>query len=347
MKKKVIFPINSTSYSGLENVAITIIENLKHKFDFVYVTQDGPIVDVLKERNIDYYIIKKMSVSEIRKCVKELQPDIIHAHDYTASCICALAKIKLPIISHLHNNSPWIKTLHPYSFLYLYSSKNFKRILTVSDSIEKEYIFSKFIKQKINNISNPVSRKQILEKINENDEKKYDVCFVGRLTEAKNPLKFINIINDVKNVIPNIKAIMIGDGELKEQCEKLVDDLGLKNNIDLLGFKKNPYKYMNQSKVFCLTSEWEGYGLVAFEALTLGLPCIVSPVGGLVDIVDDECGYLVNNTNEFKDRIIDLICNEDIYKKMSYKALAKSINLENIELYCEKIKEIYNIERII
>ena len=119
MKKKVIFPINSTSYSGLECVAITIIENLRHKFDFVYVTQDGSIVDVLKEKNIDYYIIKKMSVSEIKKCVKELQPDIIHAHDYTASCICALAKIKLPIISHLHNNSPWIKTLHPYSFLYL------------------------------------------------------------------------------------------------------------------------------------------------------------------------------------------------------------------------------------
>ena len=128
MKKKIIFPINSKIYSGLESVAITIIENLKYKFDFVYVTQDGPIVDVLKERNIDYYIIKKMSVSEIRKCVKELQPDIIHAHDYTASCICSLAKIKLPIISHLHNNSPWIKTLHPYSFLYLYSSKSFKRI---------------------------------------------------------------------------------------------------------------------------------------------------------------------------------------------------------------------------
>lgn len=347
MKKKIIFPINSKIYSGLESVAITIIENLKHKFDFVYVTQDGPIVEVLKERNIDYYIIKKMSVSEIRKCVKELQPDIIHAHDYTASCICALAKIKLPIISHLHNNSPWIKTLHPYSFLYLYSSKSFKKILTVSDSIEKEYIFSRFIKQKINNISNPVSRKQILEKIDENDEKKYDVCFVGRLTEQKNPLKFINVINDVKNVIPNIKAVMIGDGELKEQCKKLICELELSNNIELLGFKKNPYKYMNKSKIFCLTSQWEGYGLVAFEALTLGVPCVVSPIGGLVDIVDEECGYLVNKPNEFKDRIIDLICSEDIYKKMSHKALEKSINLENIELYCEKIKEIYNMERII
>lgn len=341
MKKKIIFPINSKIYSGLESVAITIIENLKHKFDFVYVTQDGPIVDVLKERNIDYYIIKKMSVSEIRKCVKELQPDIIHAHDYTASCICALAKIKLPIISHLHNNSPWIKTLHPYSFLYLYSSKSFKRILTVSDSIEKEYIFSKFIKQKINNISNPVSRKQILEKIDENDEKKYDVCFVGRLTEQKNPLKFINVINDVKNVIPNIKAVMIGDGELKEHCKKLICELELSNNIELLGFKKNPYKYMNKSKIFCLTSDWEGYGLVAFEALTLGIPCVVSPVGGLVDIIDEECGYLISIEDEFETVIIELLTNKEVYYNKSHKSIEKSIKIENVDKYLKKIENIY------
>lgn len=347
MKKKIIFPINSKIYSGLESVAITIIENLKDKFDFIYVTQDGPIVDVLKEKKINYYIIKKMSIKEIRQCVKELNPDIIHAHDYTASCICSLAKINLPIISHLHNNSSWIKTLHPYSFLYLYSSKRFNKILTVSDSIEKEYIFSNFIKDKIENISNPVSRDYILNKVNKNDTKKYDVCFVGRLTKQKNPLKFINIINDVKNVIPNIKAVMIGDGKLKESCKKLIEDLGLKNNIELLGFKKNPYQYMNQSNIFCLTSEWEGYGLVAFEALTLGLPCVVSRVGGLVNIVDEECGYLVSTEDEFKNTIIDLIYNKEIFYKKSQKSIEKSIELENIEVYCDKIEKIYNIERII
>lgn len=343
MKKKVIFPINSTSYSGLECVAITIIENLRHKFDFVYVTQDGSIVDVLKEKNIDYYIIKKMSVSEIKKCVKELQPDIIHAHDYTASCICALAKIKLPIISHLHNNSPWIKTLHPYSFLYLYASSRFNKILTVSDSIENEYIFSNIIKSKIENISNPVSRKNILDKVDKNDEKKYDVCFVGRLSDQKKPLKFIKVINDVKEIIPNIRSIMIGDGELKEECKMLIEELGLENNIELVGFKKNPYKYMNQSRVFCLTSEWEGYGLVAFEALTLGLPCVVSPVGGLVDIVDENCGYLVNKDKDFKDAIINLICDRDVYYKKSEQSVKKSIHLENIVLYLNKIEELYNI----
>ena len=140
---------------------------------------------------------------------------------------------------------------------------------------------------------------------------------------------------------------MIGDGELKASCKKLIEDLELTNNIELLGFKKNPYQYMNQSNIFCLTSEWEGYGLVAFEAMTLGIPCVVSPVGGLVNIVDEECGYLVSTEDEFKNTIIDLIYNKEIFYKKSQKSIEKSIELENIEVYCDKIEKIYNIERII
>ena len=134
---------------------------------------------------------------------------------------------------------------------------------------------------------------------------------------------------------------MIGDGELKESCKKLIEDLGLKNNIELLGFKKNPYQYMNQSNIFCLTSEWEGYGLVAFEALTLGLPCVVSRVGGVVNIVDEECGYLVSTEDEFKNAIIALITNKQIYYYKSKNAIQKSIKLENIEYYSEIIETIY------
>ena len=192
-----------------------------------------------------------------------------------------------------------------------------------------------------------VSRDYILNKIDKNDTKKYDVCFVGRLTKQKNPVKFINIINDVKEIIPNIKVVMIGDGELQASCKQLIEDLELTNNIELLGFKKNPYQYMNQSNIFCLTSEWEGYGLVAFEAMTLGIPCVVSPVGGLVNIVDEECGYLVSTEDEFKNTIIDLIYNKEIFYKKSQKSIEKSIELENIEVYCDKIEKIYNIERII
>ena len=81
----------------------------------VYVTQDGPIVDVLKEKKLNYYIIDKMNTKNINKLIKEYKPDILHAHDFTASVICALTNTKIPIVNHLHNNSPWIKKINKNS----------------------------------------------------------------------------------------------------------------------------------------------------------------------------------------------------------------------------------------
>lgn len=342
MKKIILHIVNSNVYSGLENVACDIINNISNEYQCVYVTKNGPIVDILKEKNIEFEIIQKVSIKEIKRVVNKYKPDLIHAHDYTASCICALSNIKTPIISHLHNNNLWIKTLHPYSFLYLYCSRKFKKILTVSESIEKEYIFSKYIKNKIVCISNPVSTDKILKKIDDKTyDKKYDICCVGRITEAKNPFRFLEIINSIKAKNSDIKVIWIGDGELKNSVVRRCEELNLTRNINFVGFKKNPYKYMAQSKLFVLTSKWEGYGLVAFEAITIGLPCVVSNVGGLPKIIDEDCGKLCNSNKEFEDEIYKLLSDDKYYNKKKDAAIKKSKKIDNYDAYFNKMKEIY------
>ncbi|GAF23683.1 hypothetical protein JCM19047_3522 [Bacillus sp. JCM 19047] len=59
---------------------------------------------------------------------------------------------------------------------------------------------------------------------------------------------------------------MIGDGDLRNECENEIKQLKLANNIDLLGFLENPYCIIKNSKMMILTSKWEGFGLVAVEA---------------------------------------------------------------------------------
>ena len=69
---KIAHIINSNSYSGLENVVCNIIDNFKkeHKdFEMIYVTQDGPIVKILQDKNINYYVIEKMNKKSIRKFI--------------------------------------------------------------------------------------------------------------------------------------------------------------------------------------------------------------------------------------------------------------------------------------
>lgn len=345
MKKKIFFVLSTNGYSGAEAVNISIIENLKEEFEFFWVSRNGEIVDILKEKNIKWIEIKELSLKEIKRVCKEYKPEVVHATDYKASVICSLIKKNFKLISHLHNNSPWLKKYSLYSFIFLLASLRFNKILTVSKSIESEYVFSKFIKNKIINVGNPVSREKILSQVNNNDYKKrYDICCIARVTKQKNPFKFIQIIKTIKHEKPDIKVLWIGAyGELKEECIKLCKKYDIFNNIDFLGFQKNPYKLLASSKIFVLTSDWEGYGLVAFEALTLGIPCVVSKVGGLVDIVDDTCGKLCNiNKIEDYDIILEILNDNCLYQNLSKGAIEKSKKLDNIGKYIEIIRNLYN-----
>lgn len=342
-KPVIIHLVNSNIFSGLEKVAIDIIENLKDKYEFYYACKDGPIVEILDRKNIKRIRIEKISKREVLKIEKEYHPAIIHAHDYKATLFCGLYIKNTNVISHLHNNSPWIKKIfHPYIYCFLIACKSnkIKQILLVSEAIKKEYVFSKQISNKMKVIGNPLSRDKIISKLNENNEIIYDVCFSGRLTQQKNPIKFINIISKIKKVFPNIKVLMLGNGELKEQCKTEISRLGLENNINMMGFIDNPYKEMAKSKIFVLTSEWEGFGLVAFEAITLGLPCVVSKVGGLQEIIDDKCGYLCINEQDFVNGIINLLKNDN-YKNYIQNVIEKSKKIENFNEYIKNIDNDY------
>ncbi len=342
-KSTIIHVVNSKVFSGLESVVCDIITSkLSNKYNFVYVTQNGSIVEVLNEKNINYEIIDKLNCKEIKRVLRKYNPSIIHAHDFTASVICSLFKRKRYLIEHLHNNCPWLKNINFKTLVFLYAGLRASIILTVSKSIENEYIFSKLINKKIECIGNPVSRKKIMTMIGTKKYSKiYDVCCVARLTEQKNPFKFLKIIYEVKKEIPEIKCVWVGDGELKELIDEKIKILELKDNIELVGFKKNPYKYMASSKIFLLTSDWEGYGLVAFEALTLGVPCVVSNVGGLSKIVDESCGYLCNSKEDYINECKKLLKNAIYLNQKANKSIKKSKKLENYNEYITKIGNYY------
>lgn len=342
MKKVVIHLVNSNSYSGLENVACDIIKNCSNEFEQIYVTQNGPIIENLIEKNIKFEIISKMTIKELKRVVKKYNVDIIHAHDFTASCIASLSLLNISVISHLHHNAPWLKKFNLKTILYLFCSIKFKKILTVSDAIETEYIFSKFMRKKMQTIGNPISVDKIKSMVDDKDyKKKYDICCVGRLTEAKNPIRWLSIVNEVKKEIPNIKTIWVGDGELRDIVELKIKELNLEDTVELVGFQKNPYKYLAASKVFLLTSNWEGFGLSAFEALSLGVPAIVSNVGGLPDIVDNECGYLCDDDSIFIKKIKYYLNKYKLDNNIKEKCLNKSNKLQNLNSYISTIKKIY------
>jgi len=335
-KPVILHIVGSNIFSGLEKVSLEIIENLSKDFDFYYVTKPGKIEEVLKRENIKYKLIKKVSISEIRRVIKETKPALIHAHDYRASCMSALATSKVPVISHLHANPLWIKKVNAQSLLYAFCARKFKKILLVSNVIRDEFVFKKALEGKTECVFNPFSAEEVRKKAGSTDKKEYDICCVGRLAEPKDPFMFCDIIAGLKKDFPNIKAVWVGDGEYREQIERKIEENNLSKNIYLAGFQENPYKFMAKSKIFVLPTKWEGFGLSVLEARSLGLPCVVSRVGELPRLVGDNAGNCSQDLKSFiencrmclKDKKAGLFNNEKLngalFNNTDYNSVIKN-----------------------
>ncbi len=147
---------------------------------------------------------------------------------------------------------------------------------------------------------------------------------IGRLTEQKN-FKFL--IECFSEILKNrdIKLAIIGTGEDKNNLEKLIDKYNLKNNVYLIGFKDNVFKYLIKSRAFILSSLWEDPGFVIVEAMFSNTLVISSDCSsGPKEILNSNRGILYKN-NDKKDFIkkFNFLLNLEEKQKLKKRILAK------------------------
>lgn len=342
---KILHVLSSNKYSGAENVACQIINLFKDECEIAYSSPDGQISEALKERNIRFIPLSKMSKGEVKKVIKEFQPDIIHAHDPRAICICASIKTKAKIIAHVHNNRPDFKKISLNSIIFNHYTKKKKinKILWVSNSCFNDYFFNKKVENKSLVLNNIINQSEIIEKskISELNEKS-DIVFLGRLTFQKNPQRLISIIKMVSEKIPDIKVAIIGDGDLMNECLDLTKQLELENNIKFYGFQSNGFGLLKNSKLFLMTSRFEGNPMCILEAETLGLPIIAPEIGELKTTVKNGIsGYLYKSDEECIDIIVNLLEDNKNYNALKNTTLEFSKEYNNLKNYKNFISDIY------
>ena len=344
--RTVLHILNTSTYSGAENVAITIIRAMSARHTdcrLIYVSPDGPIRERLNKEGVEFEPITSVSVKEIRRVVRKYRPDMIHAHDFTASIVSAAATLRTPVISHIHNNVPWLKRLCPRSIVYGLSCIRYRRILGVSPSVFDEFVFGGLIKKKSHVVGNPIDLSITREAKEHADIRDgYDVVFLGRLSEAKAPLEFVEVIGELSKRI-KVSAAMIGDGELRDAVSEKISTLGLSDTVKLLGFMDNPHGVLGASRALCMTSKWEGYGLVAAEALALGKPVVATRVGGIPTILG-EIGYLCDSKDEMINSLMALLGDAELYREASHRALERAAELDNVGEYIDGLNRIYTEE---
>jgi glycosyltransferase involved in cell wall biosynthesis len=343
-KLKVLHMPRSNSFSGAENMICQIAELFRNDPDIsiVYCSPDGPIREEVESRGIEFIPLEKVSVSCIKKMLRVVRPDLIHAHDMYASVMAAAACGNIPLICHIHNNSFDSRGLNLKVILFRIAAQKAKHIFWVSKSSFQGYYFHQSLESKSTILYNIVDRAALEKKMEQDTNNyKYDIVFLGRLTRPKNPDRLLRVFAKVTKLLPDISIGIIGTGELEDETRRKAQTLQLKN-VEFLGFQSNPYKMLHDAKVMLMTSLWEGTPMCALEAMTLGVPIVSTPTDGLCDLVEHGVtGYLSDEDEELAEYCSRLVGNPQLREQMSLQSVKKARTMMDTELYRKTLKEVY------
>jgi glycosyltransferase involved in cell wall biosynthesis len=159
-----------------------------------------------------------------------------------------------------------------------------------------------------------------------------DLMFIGRLSPIKRVDLFLDAIRLVKDRVPDVKAMIVGDGPLRTDLERKAEDLGLGGNVSFAGHRSDVQAWLRKARLFVLTSDSEGLSLALMEAMSCGLPAVVSDVGDLGELVESGInGYLVNGRNPepFAERIVELLLEPERLATFSKAARASAQRFDN------------------
>jgi len=158
------------------------------------------------------------------------------------------------------------------------------------------------------------------------------IVFAGRLCEQKRPATLAEILKNLREQGVVFQALVIGEGELKHQLVKLLDEYQLTDRVQMLGSVPHQrwLEILAASDILLMPSKYEGISIALLEALATGVVPIVAKVGGQDEIVSAEAGILISHSNtellEYVGAIRRLLSDPSVLQQMSNSCKAISIS---------------------
>lgn len=314
-KQNILYICRATQHGGTENVVLQLCEIFSPLVNSIVVASaDGFAVQELKKYNIRHYEIpdleKKTPQSIIRTCsilatiIQKENITTIHTHHRMAAFYVRLLGLdkKCYFINTSHN------TFFNKRVLTRFSYKNCN--LIACGEMVKQNLCDVYGLKNVTVIHNAVKpfdeeikvEKEFYEAKNEGY---FLVGNVGRLTEQKGMIYYIDAMPMILSRHPNVKFYIIGDGEKMEELIERCQNIHVKPTF--MGFRKDIRGLMSQLDLVVLSSLWEGLPLTAIEAFSVGKTMVATSVDGTVEVVEDyKNGLLVNAKDP--EMIADKVC---------------------------------------
>lgn len=227
--------------------------------------------------------------------------------------------------------------------------EKFDKVICVSKNVRDQFIKKfNYDNSKVEIKYNPVDKIDIQNKAKEEvtdikKSEKFVFCTIGRLVTQKGYDRLLRVHNKLVKEGLDYEIWIIGEGNKRPLLEEYIKENNLSDTVKLLGFKANPYKYLNLADSFVCSSRAEGFSTVASEAVILGKPIVTVNCSGMHELLgeNNEYGLVVeNNEDALYEGMKTMLENKDIFNNYLEKVKEREsifdyrVAVKNIEELC-------------
>lgn len=328
--KNILFFMETVDFGGAETVFTNIIKNInKSKFcikvvterdhelftdeikaavpyDCFIKTERSAVRDfwnkiviklslVLSERNIRKYFIRGNYDVEVAFC-----------EGYSTKIIGNSGKRNCKKIAWVHTDvikNPWSEKIFGSAEEEKKCYEKFDAIVCVAETMKESFIKKYGMAEKVHVLYNPLDFESVIKKSAEKTDFKFGdgmkFVLAGTFIKIKGFDRFVKVCKRLKDDGEHFSALIMGDGEEKENIKKIIAETNLGDTVKILDFQTNPYKYIAHSDVYVCSSYAEGYSTAVSESVALNVPVITTECSGMREIFgENECGIICENSED-------------------------------------------------
>jgi glycosyltransferase involved in cell wall biosynthesis len=262
----------------------------------------GALADVLELQGIPVHVHRHGSrfgqIASLVRSFRVIRPSVVHCHN-------AAATVKGALAARIAGVSVVVSTRHglvdgakwSQEFKYWFIGRLFcDRVVAVCNAarmnLESGPLADPAKLRVIPNGAEPASAEpEVPIRV---EKAGFQLVNVARLVPEKDHATLLTAVSIAREHIPDIGLWVIGDGRLCEQLKRLAEELDIAGHVLMLGERRDVQQWLAHADAFILSSISEGLPLSVLEAMAAGLPCILTRVGGMSEVIEqNDTGLLV------------------------------------------------------
>jgi glycosyltransferase involved in cell wall biosynthesis len=335
IKPRVLIMIAANEISGPGK---GVLQFLRHApagaFEYVlcnFEVKDSPpgqFVDEARRRALNPKLLRQrfpfdpQLLVQARRVVQEQGINVVQTHGYKSNTIGFFLRLLcgLPWIGFAHGyiDDNWRNRL--YNVIDRLVLRRADRVVAVSESMKSLLTRHGVAAHRIRTIANAVASSDMaLTMSAQETRRRYGLTqanrvigVIGRLSPEKGQMIFLQAMEQAVRSFPDVKALIIGDGQDRPLLEKFCQQKGLSDHVVFLGHQENVGDYYQILDLLVLPSLSEGLPNALLEAMSFGVPVLATAVGGVPEVVHTGNGVIVppNDPGMLAEKMIELLKDE-------------------------------------